>query len=141
MDQTQERRLIGSLALALEQVANGELKFMAAVQSADQADLGKAAASLPHTLILTGAATAAVLGDLLDGSCAWQDAQAWAFFVRRGYVPSWRSPILPIAVDYEDFYEDAIVEAVSRMDELGDEVDGHISEAEGRLLLQLLGVP
>ena len=41
-------------------------------------------------------------------------------------------------IEYEQPHEDAIVEIISRMDELGDEVDGHITPVETVRLKGLL---
>jgi len=43
--------------------------------------------------------------------------------------------------DAEEAWEGEIVEAVARLEEIGDAVDGEVSQLELLLLLQLLGVP
>ena len=51
--------------------------------------------------------------------------------MRRGYVPgSGTSPSNPIDIEYEDEDEDAIVEPLARLDELGDLIDGTMSDDE-----------
>lgn len=69
-------------------------------------------------------------------------AQQWASFIRRGYFenqPSGRGG-KPLEIDYDSAYEDAIAEVVSRLDEIGDVVDGDVpDEAETALLLYSLG--
>ena len=47
--------------------------------------------------------------------------------------------MLPLRIDYDDAYEDEISTAVSRLDEIGDSVDGEVSSGEILDLLQLLG--
>ncbi len=42
-------------------------------------------------------------------------------------------------VDFDEAWEDEIVEAVVRLDEIGDLIDGVVSDKEVRLLLQSLG--
>lgn len=70
-----------------------------------------------------------------------EEVQAWASFVRRGFFASGRHPILPLEIDYEEACEDAIVEAVSRLEQIGDLVDGNLTTGEVLDLLQLLGEP
>lgn len=66
--------------------------------------------------------------------------QSWAFFVRRGCIENPKGgPIQLLNIDYDEAWEDAIVEAVSGLDEIGDVIDGEISSDELRDLIQLLG--
>jgi hypothetical protein len=65
-----------------------------------------------------------------------------ASFVRAGCVANdSRGPIRPIEIDFEDAWEDAIAETVSRLDEIGDVVDGEVTSSEILALLHLLGEP
>lgn len=60
--------------------------------------------------------------------------------MRRGYVASTASsPVSPIEIEFEDAWEDAISEAVSRLDEIGDLIDGEVGTGEALSLLRLLG--
>jgi hypothetical protein len=129
------------LADAICRVVSGEPRAMSTIATASHEELKQVATSLPRRLVVTRAAAVAVLEGLVERSCAPEEAQAWASFVRRGYVAGVRGPIAPLGIDYEDAWEDAIVEAVGRLDEIGDLIDGEISDAEALLLLQLLGVP
>lgn len=129
------------LSDALARVIGGDPCPMEAISTAEHQDVRDAAASIRGELVVTRAAAVAVLTSLDDGSCTPQEAQAWASFVRRGYACGARGSIGPVAIDYEEAWEDAIVEAVARMDELGDVVDGALTRSEISLLLQLLGVP
>jgi hypothetical protein len=56
--------------------------------------------------------------------------QRWASFIRRGYFGSSPAPRRPLDIRYDDSAEQEIVEFVSRLDELGDAVDGTISGEE-----------
>jgi hypothetical protein len=114
---------------------------MPIISRVDHDELSKAARSIPQGLVVTRAAAVAVLQGLDQGTCTPDEAQAWASFVRRGYKRREGSLIAPIDIEYEEAFEDAIVEAVARQDEIGDLVDGDVSRAEVLLLLQLLGVP
>jgi hypothetical protein len=80
-------------------------------------------------LVLTRRSVTRVLTDLRDGLIVPELAQRWASFMRRGYFPrADASGMRPIDIDYED--ESAIVEPLSRLDELGDAIDGTMSVAE-----------
>jgi hypothetical protein len=83
--------------------------------------LRKAAASM-SPLVLTRGELTRVLCDRRDGRISPRQAQRWASSMRRGYVSAESSaregPIRPIEITYED--DDAIVEPLGRLDELGD---------------------
>ena len=89
------------------------------------------AAGASDPLVLRPRAVAVVLSALRRGRITESAAQAWASFVRRGYLEGGDlAPVRPIRIAYESEYEDAIVEAIARLDELGDEIDGEISPSE-----------
>lgn len=89
-------------------------------------------------LILEGQAVVRVLRQLRDGDVAPAAVQAWASFARRGYVEGASGPVRPIGIEYEGDSEDAIAEAISRLDELGDDIDGELALGELDDLLELL---
>lgn len=93
-------------------------------------------------LLVRPEAVARVLRQLSNHSIEGGMAQQWASFIRRGYFenqPADRGG-KPLEIDYDSAYEDAIVEVVSRLDEIGDAVDGDVpGEAETELLLYSLG--
>lgn len=93
-------------------------------------------------LLVRPEAVATVLRQLSNHSIEGGMAQQWASFIRRGYFenqPSGRGG-KPLEIDYDSAYEDAIAEVVSRLDEIGDVVDGDVpDEAETALLLYSLG--
>lgn len=126
---------------ALARVLDGDVSAVPVISKAEHVDVQDAAASLQRELVVTRAAALAVLTSLDDGSCSPEEVQAWASFVSCGYAPGARPPIRPVDIDYEEAWEDAIVEAVARLDEIGDVVDGTVTRSEIGLLLQLLGVP
>ena len=83
-----------------------------------------------------------MLQGLLEGAWRPEQVQAWASFVRRGYIAGPNSgSVRPIEVNYEIAYEDRIVEAVARLDEIGDRVDGEVSSNEILDLLRRLDEP
>jgi hypothetical protein len=86
---------------------------------------------------LAGVAVARVLQGLLTGDVTPSQVQAWASLMRRGFLsaPTYRGPTASVNLVYEPQREEAIVEAISRMDELGDMVDGTMDNVEIRLLI------
>jgi hypothetical protein len=87
-------------------------------------------------------AVAQVLRDLGRRAINGATAQQWASFVRRGYLNVDQSigGINPLDIEYEEAHEEAIVEAVARLDQIGDSVEGDVpEEAEIHLLLYALG--
>jgi hypothetical protein len=97
------------------------------------------AAANGEPLMVTRAAVIRVLRDLDAGGIDPEAARRWASFVRRGYLPSaGRSPVQPIDIGIEAAYEEAIIDAVGRLDELGDAVDGELSPDELRALIRTL---
>jgi hypothetical protein len=89
-------------------------------------------------LVLEPDAVAGVLADLQRGLITTSGAQVWASFVRRGYFSGGLEPVRPIHIDYDEGKEDAMVEAIARLDELGDDIDGEISNDELNELLATL---
>jgi len=97
------------------------------------------AAEIPSVcLALSPDAVKRVLNGLLKRGVLPEQAQAWASFVKRGYVSGASGPISPIQITYDPNHEDAIVEAVARLDELGDLIDGSMDDDEIRRLLEHL---
>jgi hypothetical protein len=93
-------------------------------------------------LNVTRQAAARVIESLLRGEISSRQAQRWASFVRRGYASqSSTTPITPIDIAFEPACEDAIAEAVSRLDELGDAVDGILTREDLESVSSLLRSP
>ena len=87
---------------------------------------------------------ARVLRNLAQQEITGSQAQQWASFVRYGHVPQPDShePIKPVRIGYEADYEGAIADVISRLDEIGDLIDGEVPDAaEISALLALLGLP
>ena len=82
--------------------------------------------------VVSASGVASVLRQLRAGTVAPEQAQSWASLVRRGW---WAHGTYVIHIDYDESCEDAIADAVGRMDELGDLIDGEISVAETATLL------
>lgn len=125
---------------ALECLVRGDLGALSDILSVDHAAIREAAGALGEPLIITRAAAVLVLRGLLDGAFSPELTQAWASFVRRGYTArSGDGPMRPIDIDFAQAYEDGISATVSRLDEIGDVIDGELSSDEVHALIQLLG--
>jgi hypothetical protein len=79
---------------------------------------------------LTHGAVKRVLVALQNNEVQPSLVQQWASFIREGYFGSTNMPRTPLDIEYEDQFEDQIATAISRLDELGDSVDGTISKEE-----------
>lgn len=88
---------------------------------------------------LRSAGVARVLRQLRAGRIDTNQAQAWASFARRGYFPSrGQSRYWPLEIAYESQCEATIADAVARLDELDDVIDGKISDDEATKILLAL---
>lgn len=91
-------------------------------------------------LVLTPQSICNVLVALKRNEVSPELVQQWASFVRRGYVTHWPTveisiqenarSVAPIEIDYDLAFEEEIVEVISRLDEIGDIVDGDITKDE-----------
>jgi len=103
---------------------NGSTEALTAVGRAPHHELLAASGESP--LVLGRDAVAAVLDGMAAGSVSGADAQAWASFVRWGYINPEPGGTRPLSIDYDPAAEDAIVEVVGRLDEIGDLIDGEV---------------
>ena len=124
---------------ALAAVLAGRVSAVPALKSVSHDHLVAVAASLDERLLVSRDAVVTVLQGLADGTWAPPQAQAWASFVRRGVATTDPGPVRALDVEYEEAWEDGIVEAVSRLDEIGDLIDGEVTPKELRELLRMLG--
>lgn len=128
--------------LALTAVLQGDPGALAVIESLEHSDLMSVAAELHRPAIIRRSAVVDVLRGFLVEAWTPAQVQAWASFVRRGYVAGRRDcPIRPLDIEYDFACEDEIAAAVSRLDEIGDLVDGDVTSGEVFDLLQLLGEP
>ena len=97
-----------------------------------------------------------LLRGMLDRTVSPGHARDWAFFVRHGHLGSWsRTPIAgdatgvieraeatvfgeELPIDWEPSFEDQINETTFRLDEIGDSVDGIVTDEEIRDFLRKL---
>jgi hypothetical protein len=125
--------LIGT---ALAAVLAGDVASMASLREVPQQEL---AAAADGPLLLTRDAVVRVLRSYSAGEFSDAAVQSWASFVRRGYVAGGGGqPVHALPIDWEAAHEDAMAEAIERLDELGEPVDGTLREGELDELLAAL---
>ena len=91
-------------------------------------------------LTLTATAVATVLRGMLSGAHSPEEAQQWASFVRHGYFAEpGRGPVNPLDIDFEASADQSIADAIGRLDEIGDLIDGEVTTEEIYQLLAALG--
>jgi hypothetical protein len=123
---------------AVEMLVAGDVSKVSVVRSVSQSDLEWACGET--TFELTNVAVIEVLGKLANGFITDSEAQLWASFVRRGFAEgSSIGAVRPLNIEWSIHHEDAIAEAISRLDELGDLIDGTIDVIEIRNLIAGLG--
>jgi hypothetical protein len=123
----------------LIRILSGEAAHVDVLKGHRQAEIIRLAEGLPLAdLTIKASAVTRVLTDLGHMKIAAEQAQAWASFVRRGYISTDNEPVQPIDVPYQADREEAIGEAISRLDELGDLIDGTISDDELQHLIETL---
>jgi hypothetical protein len=116
--------------MKLTQAVGGDFAALAVVRKQPHEWIADARSRLPE-LAVSGAALVRVLEELRDGHISKEDAQAWASFVRRGYIAGRISfPVSPIDISYAQGIEDLVAGIISRLDELGDKIDGDIDNTE-----------
>jgi hypothetical protein len=126
------------LAAEIAGVVAGDLNCLPAVLAAPNHALSDAAADLPQLLVSRSTLTR-VLEDWRRGSFSAQDIQRWASFVRRGYVAGSASgAIRPIPIEYDSGDETVIADVIGRLEEIGDQIDGHIDARELEEMLRVL---
>lgn len=102
---------------------------MDSVYETPHADLDAQLRGVP--LVLRASAVGNVLRALLAGDVAGEIVQRWASFVKYGFAPPVNNDrIKSLLIEYDSCDEDAIVEAVGRLDEIGDIVDGYVGPEE-----------
>jgi hypothetical protein len=128
-----------TMAAAIAALVEGDLTYLATVRSASHRELRDAAEKL-RGLFVSRSAVAKVLEDWRRGLFAAEDIQQWASFIRRGYFSGRVSCELlrPIPIEYDVNDEEVIVEIIGRLDQIGDQIDGHINACEQDEMLRTL---
>jgi len=121
----------------IDRIVEGDWTAVAVARALPEVELEAMAQN--HDLPpLKASAVKHVMLALSRGLIAPEVAQSWASFVRWGYFEGLGYPSSDFDIEYEAAAERAIVDAISRMDELGDPIDGEIMPDEFRSLLSAL---
>lgn len=127
-----------SLAAAITAIVEGDLNSLPTVRIASHRELWDTAAKLPP-LVVSRSVLAKVLEEWRLGLFAAEDIQQWASFIRRGYVAGMASDeIQPVPIEFDASDEALIAEIIGRLDEIGDQIDGHIDACEQEEMLRAL---
>jgi hypothetical protein len=122
---------------ALIDAVDGDLAAVRVLESLSRAEVETLASDVE--LVLSARVLAQVIADYDAGVALKHDVQRWAEFVRWGHLPGPNGPrISDVDIDFEIEAEDAIVEALARLDELGDIIDGELRPGEAAQLRQAL---
>ncbi len=102
----------------------------------NQSDVSRVGEEIPEQeRTLRPSAVKRVLKALLERSITPKQANVWAWFVRSGHVPGSKEPVRSLSINYQEDCDEPIAEAVSRLTELGDVIDGTIDDDELRKLI------
>jgi len=127
-----------TLCNVVERLIRGDVSQVSVVRSVSHSTLERSCSNM--TFELTSVAVVEVLQRLAAGDITDAEAQLWASFVQKGFAEgAFDGPIRPLQIDWMIEHEDAIAEALSRLDELGDVIDGTIDASEIRSLIDSLG--
>ncbi|MDQ2830146.1 MAG: hypothetical protein M3Y74_14005 [Chloroflexota bacterium] len=112
----------------------GDLAAFARLHEVSHQALLTAQAQAP-SLILRCPALHHILATLSHDRRTTRTIQHWASFVRRGYIVPGDVPIAALDIICDAAHEDTMVDVISRLDELGDLIDGTIDDAELAMML------
>ena len=90
-------------------------------------------------LTVTADAAVRVLRQVHEDPTRERLAQRWASLILRGYLDQGSAPIVPLTIEIDPTAEAALIEALNRLADLGDVVDGQISTDELDDLIESLG--
>jgi hypothetical protein len=114
------------VAAALRDAIAGDARAVERLQCSHDVLVAEADALSP--LVLTSGSLVRVLSDLRLRRISASEAQAWSSLMKRGYVRVVDGPVRAIDIRWDP--EDAIVEPLGRLDELGDVIDGTMPDEE-----------
>jgi hypothetical protein len=119
------------LANRILSYVNGDLEAYAELKRHPQDELVASMASARIPLQVTATSLRTLLARYRTKEVDPESLQQWASFIRRGYFPSKSSEaVKPIPIAYEAEFDEPIADTVSRLDEIGDSVDGALTEEE-----------
>ena len=123
---------------AITGVLDGNLNYMPYIRNADHNELKNITSSI-EPLNLSKSSLIKILIDLESNRDHSEEIQNWASFIRRGYSKNDNYvEIDPILIEYNEDEEEVMSDIISRLDELGDEIDGDISSEEILLFIEQL---
>jgi len=127
-----------SLSDLLQQALSGDASVLDSLLAAPHAHLIEAARRVPR-LHVGKHALLRILSDWKRGAVSVSQVQRWASFVKRGYGPqSAAEPVRPVDFVFDQASESLIVDVLGRLDELGDTIDGTISQEELNRMIERL---
>lgn len=118
-----------TVADVLRRAVDGDLNAFRTLRDIARGEW-QAVAKAPGELILTANAVAAVLVALRCGARDEGTVNAWAWFVMRGSVVLQSGQVVSVDIDWDPAQEEVIGEALHRLSELGDVIDGTIGNEE-----------
>lgn len=123
---------------AIISVLNGDFSSFSLIRTAPHANLFNSAKSI-NNLTLCRSAIVKILEDWREGVLTDENVHEWASFMRRGYIPNQNiTAIKPIDIIYCHSHEEIIAEIISKLDQIGDKIDGTISDNDRRHFLKKL---
>ena len=118
-----------ALSAAVRRVVAGDVSALADVLNAPRDRLLEETRAVQ--LVVGRESVAHVLRGLVCHEIDGEGAQQWASFVRWGFAAAGgQEPVMSLPIEYEPDHEDAIAEIISRLDEIGDAIDGDIPGRE-----------
>lgn len=124
----------------LVDAVNGDLEAFALVLKQPHTIIQECRQALSE-LVLLPEVVRNVLIQLQRHVASPPEVQQWASFVMHGYVAGSKGgPILPIDIDYAPSTEEQIADVILRLDEIGDLIDGEISDDELASMIQKLSL-
>jgi hypothetical protein len=129
-----------SLENLLRRVVEGDLNAFVSLLSTNPPGAEKLIEA-DVTFVLTAPAVKRVLLAVQRNTFPQELIRQWGTFMRFGLYGGDRGPRKSLSIDFDASYEAPISDAVCRLSELGDPVDGEISDEVMAKLLQALEGP
>ncbi|MCB1214389.1 MAG: hypothetical protein KDK66_02815 [Deltaproteobacteria bacterium] len=124
------------ISKTLQEVIAGDLSHFDVIQNESHDEVNAASQQI-GTLWLNRPSLLRVLIDWEKGKLSQKQVQAWGCLMSCGYI--WKNGSLKeFNIEYDQAHEDAIIEVLARLYELGDIIDGEISAEELQKMKQSL---
>lgn len=129
---------ISDLKEALISTLKGDVSAFSFVRSASQTELRQAFTEISD-IEVTREAVIRVLRSWDNRQYPDEQIHKWASFIRRGYLENKNdTPIMALDIQYRLDDEGVISHVISRLDQIGDRVDGIIDHEERQQLIGIL---